>query len=149
LNQQKTSTEEVTVQEKLPRDFSEKYPLRILVAEDNIFNQQVIMHILNKMGYQPHLVENGELAVAMLRSTNFDLVLMDMQMPEMDGIEATRLIRQTLPDQPVIIALTANTMQGDEEICMSAGMNDYISKPVKLEEVVAKLEKWALHKKAS
>jgi signal transduction histidine kinase/CheY-like chemotaxis protein len=149
LQQLKAFTEEITVQEKLPRDFSERYPLRILVAEDNIFNQQVIMHILNKMGYQPKLVENGELAVAMLHSSNYDLVLMDMQMPEMDGIEATQIIRQTMPVHPVIIALTANTMQGDEEICMSAGMNDYLSKPIKLEEVVAKLEKWALHKKAS
>lgn len=149
LEHQMPASEEITVQEKLPRDFSEKYPLRILVTEDNMFNQQVIMHILNKMGYQPELVENGELAVATLRSSQYDLVLMDMQMPEMDGIEATQIIRETLPLQPVIIALTANTMQGDEEICINAGMNDYISKPVKLEEVVEKLEKWALHKKAS
>jgi two-component system sensor histidine kinase/response regulator len=149
LEKQKASREEVTVQERLPRDFSEKYPLRILVAEDNVFNQQVIMHVLNRMGYQPKLVENGELAVATLRSSPYDLILMDMQMPEMDGIEATRIIRQTLPVQPVIIALTANTMHGDEDKCMSAGMNDYISKPVKLDEVVAKLEKWALHNKAS
>jgi CheY-like chemotaxis protein len=74
---------------------------------------------------------------------------MDMQMPEMDGIEATQIIRQTLPIQPVIIALTANTMQGDAEKCIEAGMNDYIGKPIKLEEVVSKLEKWALYNQAS
>jgi CheY-like chemotaxis protein len=134
--------------EKLPLNFSEKYPLHILVAEDNIFNQQVIIHILNKLGYQPRVVENGAMAVAESREENFDMILMDMQMPEMDGIEATLIIRNTLQNQPVIIALTANTMQGDEEKCLEAGMNDYIGKPVMLEEVVSKLEKWALHKRA-
>jgi signal transduction histidine kinase/DNA-binding response OmpR family regulator len=144
-HRQRTSTEEPTVLEKLPRNFSEKYPLHILIAEDNIFNQQVIIHILNKMGYQPRVVENGEMAVAAAHEETYDMILMDMQMPEMDGIEATRIIRNTLQNQPVIIALTANTMHGDEEKCIEAGMNDYIGKPVKLEEVVAKLEKWALH----
>lgn len=144
--QQLVAPEEIIAHEKLPRNFSEKYPLHILVAEDNIFNQQVIVHILNKMGYQPRVVENGAMAVAASREENFDMIMMDMQMPEMDGIEATVIIRKTLTDQPVIIALTANTMQGDEEKCLEAGMNDYIGKPVKLEEVVSKLEKWALHK---
>jgi CheY-like chemotaxis protein len=148
--QQKTIyTEDAPVPEKLPRNFSQTYPLQILVAEDNFFNQQVILHILNKMGYAPHMVENGEQAVAAAKANQYDLIFMDMQMPEMDGMEATRIIRNTLPVQPVIIALTANTMQGDEEVCLNAGMNDYISKPVKLEEVVAKLEKWAQHEKAS
>lgn len=146
---QRTNTEETIVHEKLPHNFSERYPLHILIAEDNIFNQQVIIHILHKMGYQPQVVENGEMAVAAAREEKFDLILMDMQMPEMDGVEATRIIRQTLRVQPVIIALTANTMQGDEEKCINAGMNDYISKPVKLEEVVQKLEKWARTKNAN
>ena len=148
-HQQKTGAEESTAPEKLPRDFAEKYPLRILIAEDNMFNQQVIMHILDKLGYEPRLVENGEMAVAASQQDHYDMILMDMQMPEMDGIEATQIIRQTLPIHPVIIALTANTMQGDEDKCMEAGMNDYISKPVKLEEIVAKLEKWAQYRKAS
>lgn len=147
-HQQRTGPEEMIAHEKLPPNFSEKYPLHILVAEDNIFNQQVIIHILNKLGYQPRVVENGAMAVAESRGENFDMILMDMQMPEMDGIEATLIIRNTLQNQPVIIALTANIMQGDEEKCLEAGMNDYIGKPVKLEEVVSKLEKWALHKKA-
>jgi two-component system, sensor histidine kinase and response regulator len=147
--QQKTAPEETIVHEILPRDFSERYPLHILVAEDNVFNQQVIIHILNKLGYEPRMVDNGALAVVAAGEHDYDMILMDMQMPEMDGIEATQIIRSTLPIQPIIIALTANTMHGDEEICLEAGMNDYIGKPVKLEEVVSKLEKWALHKKAA
>jgi two-component system, sensor histidine kinase and response regulator len=146
--QQKTKVaEDAPVAEKLPRNFSQTYPLQILIAEDNFFNQQVILHILNKMGYAPDIVENGEQAVKAAQTAHYDLIFMDMQMPEIDGMEATRIIRNTLPLQPVIIALTANTMQGDEEVCLNAGMNDYISKPVKLEEVVSKLEKWALYKK--
>jgi two-component system, sensor histidine kinase and response regulator len=101
------------------------------------------------MCYKPRMVDDGALAVVAAGKHDYDMILMDMQMPEMDGIEATRIIRNTLAIQPIIIALTANTMQGDEEICLEAGMNDYIGKPVKLEEVVLKLEKWALHKKAA
>jgi two-component system sensor histidine kinase/response regulator len=144
--QDKDASEVRTVQEKLPHYFSEKYPLNILIAEDNLFNQQVITHILTKMGYKPTLVENGEQAVDAVRATHYDLILMDMQMPEMDGLQATRLIREKLEKQPIIIALTANTMQGDEEACLNAGMNDYMGKPIKLEEVIAKLEKWALYR---
>jgi two-component system sensor histidine kinase/response regulator len=143
-----TSVEEKTTQGKLPDNLSEKYPLDILIAEDNLINQQVIFHILNRMGYQPEMVGNGQEAVEASGLKHYDLILMDMQMPEMDGLEASRVIRKTLQKQPVIIALTANTMQGDEEECLGAGMNDYIGKPVKLEELVNKLEKWALYKMA-
>ena len=143
-NQQHSSSNERTVQEKLPGDFSILHPMSILVAEDNQINQQVILHILTKMGYEPEMVENGQEAVDITQQKHFDLILMDMQMPEMDGLEASRVIRATLKRQPVIIALTANTMQGDQEECLDAGMDDYISKPVKLEELVSKLEKWAL-----
>jgi two-component system, sensor histidine kinase and response regulator len=143
-NQQHASSNERTVQEKLPGDFSILHPMSILVAEDNQINQQVILHILTKMGYEPEMVENGQEAVDITQQKHFDLILMDMQMPEMDGLEASRVIRATLKRQPVIIALTANTMQGDQEECLDAGMDDYISKPVKLEELVSKLEKWAL-----
>jgi len=134
-----------TVQVKLPSDFSEKYPLDILIAEDNQINQQVILHILNKMGYKPDLVENGQEAVEAASQKHYDAILMDMQMPEMDGLEATRIIRKTLKKQPVIIALTANTMEGDQKECLNAGMDDYIGKPVKLEELIDMLEKWTLH----
>jgi signal transduction histidine kinase/DNA-binding response OmpR family regulator len=138
--------EEKNIQQKLPGNFAEKYPLEILVAEDNLVNQKVIMHILHKLGYKPVLVEDGGKAVDEAGIKQYDIILMDMQMPEMDGIQATRLIRQNQESQPTIIALTANTMQGDQEECLNAGMNDYISKPVKLEELTKKLEKWSLAK---
>jgi len=140
---------EKNIQQKLPGTFSEKFPLEILVAEDNLINQKVILHILHKLGYKPVLVENGAKAVEKAGQEQYDIILMDMQMPEMDGIQATRLIRESLEWQPTIIALTANTMQGDQEECLNAGMNDYISKPVKLEELTNKLEKWSLAKKES
>jgi CheY-like chemotaxis protein len=142
----KSIGEEKTTHTKLPFNFSELYPLQIMIAEDNLINQQVILHILQNLGYLPTLVENGQEAVAMARDRHFDMILMDMQMPEMDGLEATRIIRKTLQNQPVVIALTANTMQGDQQDCLNAGMDDYISKPVNLDELVKKLEKWALHK---
>jgi signal transduction histidine kinase/ligand-binding sensor domain-containing protein/DNA-binding response OmpR family regulator len=148
--QEQTVSNEIKFQEKLHPNFSMLYPLDILIAEDNLINQQVILNILNKMGYHPEMVENGQAAVEATERKPFDLILMDMQMPEMDGLEASRIIRsQNLDKQPVIIALTANTMLGDEKRCLDAGMNDYIGKPFKLEELVNKLEKWAKHKIAS
>jgi two-component system, sensor histidine kinase and response regulator len=143
-NGRRTTGEEKTEQKKLPADMSILHPMRILIAEDNLINQQVILHILNKMGYEPVIAENGLEAVDLCSKQPFDLILMDMQMPEMDGLEATRIIRATIEKQPVVIALTANTMQGDEEECLKAGMNDYVSKPVKLEELVEKIEKWSV-----
>jgi signal transduction histidine kinase/CheY-like chemotaxis protein len=138
---------------KLPAGLSGQHPLRILVAEDNVINQQVIQHVLQNLGYQPKIVLNGREAVYSMLDEQHDLIFMDLQMPEMDGLEATRLIRQTAKVQPVIIALTANTMEGDEEECLNAGMNDYIGKPIKLDELVEKLRKWSLElstrKKAS
>jgi len=141
--QHKPCSEEKTAQNKLSADFAARYPLNILVAEDNLINQQVILHILGKLGYEPTTVADGQEAVAEASGTLYDIILMDMQMPEMDGLEATRLIRKTLPHQPVIIALTANTMQGDEDECLKAGMNDYLAKPIKLEELVTMLVKWS------
>jgi signal transduction histidine kinase len=129
--------------EVLKAGWSKQYPLRILVAEDNIINLQLIRHILVSLGYEPDSVENGELAVAAAAEKPYDLILMDVQMPEMDGLEATKQIRRSLSRQPVIIALTANAMQGDREECLGAGMNDYISKPVRLQELMRLLEKWA------
>jgi CheY-like chemotaxis protein len=138
--------EEQTVKEKLPQNFAEKYPLKFLVAEDNLINQKLILHILNRLGYTPDMANNGIEAIEAVEQNSYDIILMDVQMPEMDGLEATELIRKQNIKQPVIIALTANTMQGDQEECLKAGMNDYISKPVKLEKLVALLEKWALQK---
>src|SRR5258708_7073266 len=138
---------EDAIPSRLPSDLSEKYPLNILVAEDNPINQQVILYILQKLGYEPTMVENGQEALDAVAKDRYDIILMDLQMPEMDGLEATRIIRESSSRQPVIIALTANTMQGDEEECLKAGMNDYIGKPVDLEELVGKLRKWALNRR--
>jgi signal transduction histidine kinase/ligand-binding sensor domain-containing protein/DNA-binding response OmpR family regulator len=138
--------EEQTAREKLPHNFGEKYPLKFLVAEDNLINQKLILHILNRLGYAPDIANNGLEALQAIQSSSYDIILMDVQMPEMDGLEATEVIRRQDIKQPIIIALTANTMQGDEEECLKAGMNDYISKPVKLERLVSLLEKWAMQK---
>lgn len=129
---------------KLSSSFSEKYPLRILVAEDNLVNQKWAIKILDKLGYQPDIADNGHQVLDMVDKTTYDLILMDVQMPGMDGLEATKMIRVCLNKQPIIIAMTANVMHGDRVACMQAGMDDYISKPVQLAELVNMLEKWAM-----
>ncbi len=119
---------------------------RLLIAEDNIVNQKVALAILKKLGYQADAVSNGKEALAALRKHSYDLVLMDCQMPEMDGYEAAALIREPQSGirnhQIPIIALTAHAMKGDRDKCLSGGMNDYISKPVKITMVAEVLEKW-------
>jgi CheY-like chemotaxis protein len=137
-----TKQEQPVVVQQLPAGLSGKYPLQILVAEDNPVNQILILHILHKLGYDPDAVVNGEEVLKLLQQKSYDIILMDVQMPEIDGLEATRIIRHRLVKQPVIIALTANAMQGDQDECLQAGMDDYLSKPVRLDEVVAMLEKW-------
>jgi CheY-like chemotaxis protein len=138
--------EETVAREVLKKAFAEEFPLRILIAEDNLINQQLIKHILGNLGYKPATVENGLLAVEAAADLDYDLILMDVQMPEMDGLEATRRIRKESLKQPVIVALTANAMQGDREECLQAGMDDYISKPVRLDELMRLLEKWAVQR---
>ena len=118
--------------------------MRILIAEDDLFNQQLAVKILNKLGYEPQIAGNGKEVLEIVSNNQYDLILMDVQMPEMDGLEATRMIRLCLPAQPVIIAMTANAMQGDREECLQAGMDDYLSKPVELQELVRILERWAV-----
>jgi len=142
------AVEEPATNGQLSGCFSQKYPIRILVAEDNPINQQLILIILTKMGYQPELVENGRQVLEKLKTRHFDLILMDVQMPEMDGLEATRLIREQGSPQPFIIAVTANAMEKDREECLARGMDDYLSKPVKLEELLRVLEKWGARVKA-
>ncbi len=129
---------------KLSENFSKRYPLKILIAEDNPVNQKWTIKILTKLGYQPELANNGKQVLDIVSNRQYDLILMDVQMPEMDGLEATRMIRLCLDAQPVIIAMTANVMQGDRQDCIQSGMDDYISKPVELNELVGMLEKWAL-----
>ncbi len=118
-----------------------EYPMDILIAEDNLVNQKVAVHTLNKMGYKPDVAANGREVLHAMVSKNYDLIFMDMQMPEMDGLEATRYIRQHLEIQPYIVAMTANAITEDREACMNAGMDDYLSKPVKLTEIVKVIEK--------
>ena len=125
------------------RLLAEEFPLNVLLAEDNPVNQKVAKRFLERLGYQADAVGNGLEAVNALENRHYDLVLMDLQMPEMDGLEASRQIRSRLPAdrQPKIIALTANAMQGDREICLAAGMDDYISKPVKMPEIAAAIQR--------
>ena len=120
--------------------FAITFPLNILVAEDNLINQKMILKVLEKLGYRPALAENGKEVIEMVAKQYYDLILMDMQMPEMDGLEATRYIRQNNVHQPAIIAMTANAMLEDREACLAAGMDNYLSKPVKLALLIAMLQ---------
>ena len=129
------------VQGLLEPGFSKKNPLKILVAEDNMINQKLIKRILDKLGYEPEVVQNGVEVLALLGQQSFDLILMDIQMPEMDGLEATQMIRNTNFKQPVIVAMTANAMPEDRELCLAAGMNDYLSKPLNLDALIQVLKK--------
>ena len=118
--------------------------LRVLVVEDNIINQRLALTLLRRLGWTVSLACNGFDAIAALERENFGLVLMDVQMPVMDGLMATREIRRRFPPecQPAIIAFTANTLPGDRELCLAAGMDDYLSKPVDPAEMSEKLARW-------
>lgn len=111
--------------------------LKILLAEDNTTNQKVALLMLKKLGYQADIANNGLEVLEALRKQAYDIVLMDVQMPEMDGLEASRLIRQEFSKQeePWIIAMTANALQGDKEMCLESGMNDYVTKPIRKDEL--------------
>jgi two-component system, sensor histidine kinase and response regulator len=131
---------------------AKKQLANILVAEDNPINQLLIKHVLNSFNCSFTLVENGELAVEAFTSNSYDLILMDCQMPVMDGFDATKSIRsseQALEGKPhiPIIALTANAIAGDRDICLTAGMDDYLSKPYSREQLRAIIAKWVDHKK--
>jgi CheY-like chemotaxis protein len=112
------------------------------MAEDNAINQRVGKLILQRAGFSIDLVADGNEAFEAHRAKPYDLILMDCQMPTMDGFEATRLIRQLDQRQPVIIAVTANALVGERERCISAGMDDYLSKPFQAEHLVAMVKKW-------
>ena len=113
------------------------------MAEDNAINQRVGKLILQRAGFTIDLVSNGSEALEAHREQPYDLILMDCQMPAMDGFEASRQIRQLGVRQPVIIAVTANALRGERERCLEAGMDDYLSKPFQAEQLVAVVKKWA------
>jgi CheY-like chemotaxis protein len=114
--------------------------LRILLVEDNAVNQMLALGMLQKLGCRADLAHDGEEAVAMVQASPYDVVLMDMQMPKMDGVSATRAIRaMSKVHQPHIIALTANAMESDRQLCLSAGMNDFLAKPFKAAELQEKM----------
>ncbi|MGN7765191.1 PAS domain S-box protein [Paenibacillus sp. 22594] len=123
---------------------SGEHPLRILVAEDNEINQIVLRKILEKRGYSVDVAGDGLQVMQMVRGENYDLIFMDVQMPRMNGLEATQAIKEMLPPekQPVIIAVTANALKGDRELCLAAGMDEYISKPLRSETVSAMVGKF-------
>jgi len=118
-------------------EMARNHPLRILLAEDNAVNQKLALRLLEQMGYRADVASNGLEAVESVERQTYDLILMDVQMPEMDGLDATRAIRKLkLAQQPHIVGLTANAMQGDREMCIAAGMDDYVSKPIRVAELL-------------
>ncbi|MBD1813360.1 response regulator [Microcoleus vaginatus DQ-U2] len=125
------------------QDAANSSQIRILLAEDNVVNQKVATHLLDRIGYRADIAANGLEVLEALKRQSYDVVLMDVQMPNMDGLEATRRICQEWPanKKPRIIAMTANAMQGDREKCLEAGMDDYITKPVRREELALALSK--------
>jgi len=141
---EKKKKPEKEAEQNFNKNLSEKLPLQILLAEDNLINQKLIIQLLNKMGYSPDIASNGAEAIIMLEKKRYDILFMDIQMPVMDGLEATRNIISNWPkdQRPYIIAMTANVMEGDKEKCLEAGMVDYLSKPIKFNEVQEALMKW-------
>jgi CheY-like chemotaxis protein/HPt (histidine-containing phosphotransfer) domain-containing protein len=137
---------------KLDPKLAERLPLRVLLCDDNAINQKVALRLLQQMGYKPDQAGNGLEALAALERAPYDIIFMDVQMPEMDGLEATRIIRErqreksqfpTYKGSIVIIAMTASAMPGDRDKCIAAGMDDYIAKPVRPEDIRAIVERWA------
>ena len=121
---------------------AERHPLRILLAEDNLVNQKLAVRLLAQMGYRADLAPNGVETIEAVERQPYDLVLMDVQMPEMDGLEASRRIVERWPEgrRPRIVAMTANASQADREMCLAAGMDDYLTKPIRVEALVGALQ---------
>ena len=139
--------EKHVVQSKLDLYLAQRLPLRILLAEDNPINQKLASLAFQKMGYAVDIVDNGVKVLEALRQTKYDMIFMDVQMPEMDGLEATRRIVNEYVQEyrPRIIAMTANAMKEDRDQCLSAGMNDFITKPINLKQIQSKLIEWGGH----
>jgi CheY-like chemotaxis protein/HPt (histidine-containing phosphotransfer) domain-containing protein len=137
---------------RLDPGLGQRLPLRVLLCDDNVVNQKVALRLLQQMGYQADLAVNGIEALAALARQPYDIVFMDVMMPEMGGLEATRIIRErqrqrerfpTYKSPIIVVAMTANALQGDREKCLAAGMDDYLAKPVRLEDVRTIIERWA------
>ena len=128
----------------MTKKLGEELPLEILIAEDNLINQKLAQNIFEGLGYKPSMASNGLQVIEHLKKKSFDLIFMDVQMPEMDGMETTRFIIHKLKPsvKPIIIAMTAFALEGDKEKCLEAGMDDYISKPFLMEEIVERIKKW-------
>jgi CheY-like chemotaxis protein len=124
-------------------DLAHRLPLSILLAEDNLVNQKVAVRILKRLGYTASVVNNGLEALQAVRHECYDVIFMDVQMPEMDGLEATRCIRldESVVHKPYIIAMTAAATQLDRDKCLEAGMDDFIAKPVRIEDLTLVLER--------
>jgi signal transduction histidine kinase/DNA-binding response OmpR family regulator len=137
-----TPTAAPEVQPIFDAGFAARLPLRMLLAEDNVVNQKVALRILGRLGYHVDVAANGQEAVEALERQPYDIILMDVQMPEVDGLEATRIIRQTLPPerQPIIIAMTAAATHEDRLACIKAGMNAFVAKPIRVEQLTACLQ---------
>ncbi len=128
-------------------EISKKYPFHILVAEDNIINQKLIRNVFELLGYKMDIAANGIEALDALKRKYYDLIFMDIQMPEMNGYEATGIIIQRRKEErPLIIAMTANAMRGDREKCLEAGMDDYITKPLRVDDLIKVIEFWGKKK---
>jgi CheY-like chemotaxis protein len=130
-----------TAKPLMDRELAKRHPLRILLAEDNQVNQKLAVRILEQMGYRADVASNGLEAIESIERQQYDVILMDVQMPDMDGLEATRQIRRKELTQPHIVGLTANALEGDREMCLEAGMNDYVTKPIRVNELVEALMK--------
>jgi CheY-like chemotaxis protein len=124
-----------------------RLPLKILVVEDNMINQKVARRVLLQFGYATDLAENGKAAIEAVQRQKYDLVFMDVQMPQMDGLEATRRICGILvpAERPYVVAMTANAMKEDRELCLASGMDDYLSKPIRPEDVKDAIERASAH----
>lgn len=124
---------------------ADRMPLSILAAEDNLVNQKLLQRVLKEIGYDADIVPNGVEVVSAIRRKRYDLIFMDVHMPEMDGLEASRVLVSILPreERPVIVAVTADALQGDREKCMQAGMDDYITKPIRIADIQSVIERWS------
>ena len=151
LSGAKQQASKIPANAKLDPKMASRLPLKILLCDDNIINQKVALRLVQQMGYRADLSANGLEALAALDKQPYDLIFMDVMMPEMGGLDATRIIRERQQKRAefpnykpniIIVAMTANAMQGDREKCLAAGMDDYLAKPVRLEDIRTIIEKW-------